>query len=115
MVDLKMFEKDPITGKKKYIKGSWRKMFRVDWKVLLVVFVVVFNFYMYNPVTQECKEAISNPCNYCRESVFNYNNGLHFVVPNESGLNTSVSQPPNFSAVYDPITKDRFGFNETIN
>lgn len=99
-----MFEKDEKTGKKKYIKGSWKKLFRMNGWALMVVLVIVFNFYMYNPVSEECKEAISNPCNYCHEygMIPNFN----YTLSNNSIGNDNINvTSENFTALYEEIQR----------
>jgi hypothetical protein len=89
MVDekFKMYERDPVTGKNKYIPGSWKKMFKMKWEVLLLVLVVVFTFYMYKASTSECMSYMQDPCTYC----------------SAPGLIVS-EQEPDFDAFYDNIT-----------
>ena len=101
MTDLKMFEKDSKTGKKKYIPGSWRKLFRMNGWAFMCVLVIVFNFYMYNPVSEECREAISNPCLYCREQIIMpYNFSVNNTV---IGNDTNDDSQENFTALYRAI------------
>jgi hypothetical protein len=97
MTDLKMFEKDKITGKKKYIPGSWRKLFKMNGWALMCVIVIVFNFYMFNPVSEECKEAISDPCSYCSKNTIP-------ILINYSGNYENMSSP-EFNKFYEEIQR----------
>ena len=92
-IDLKMWEVGE-DGKRRRIPGSWKKLFKMDLYAFLLVAVIVFNFFMFNPVTDECKEAIAM-CGNCElGSVFN--GSQYFNISNDSD---------NVSAVYDFVNK----------
>ena len=97
MTDLKMFEKDKVTGKKKYIPGSWRKLFRMNGWALMCVLVIVFNFYMYNPVSEECKEAISSCDAYCGKNIM--------PIPINYTIDSEDVAEPNFTRFYEEIQR----------
>lgn len=61
--DYKMFEKTP--DGLKYIRGSWRKMFKVDWFALLLIVTILLACYSYYHDTRECFKVLADPCSYC--------------------------------------------------
>lgn len=66
--DTRLFEKGP-DGKLRYIPGSWKNMFHVDWIQLMYIIAIILILFSYRVSMTECKyiiETVSeNPCQFC--------------------------------------------------
>ena len=75
MKDEKMFETDPVTGKKKYIKGSWKKMLKPDYKTIIIIVLASCFLGAWKAEFKECRGLMetvaNNPCTYCSMKTLN--------------------------------------------
>lgn len=84
----KLFARDPITKEKKYIPGSWKRIFRIDFNTILIVAIVVLGFLFFQTATQECRAVMESPCDYCSGAIMV--EGLN--IPRFTGIvNTTVT------------------------
>jgi len=62
-----IFEKGD-DGKLRYLPGSWKRLFKVDIKTLLVL-VIILQAFLYQTDTDRCREVFEEPEVFCEESV----------------------------------------------
>lgn len=60
-----LFE-DTVDGKK-YIKGSWKNLFKMDLIHLLFVIIILILALTYGTATEQCRDVIKHPCDYVKQ------------------------------------------------
>ncbi|HPE15260.1 MAG TPA: hypothetical protein PLT65_05550 [Bacilli bacterium] len=103
MKDDKIFEKDPVTGKKKYISGSWKKLFKIDYKIVIIIVLSLLFLGAWRTEFSICQDVmntvVNDPCSYCQESlVFNIINN------SDTNLKNNLTSE-NLSAFYEEIQR----------